>query len=437
MGRKRLVKMRKRPNVLLVVVDAVRARNLGCYGHSRPTSPNIDDLARKGILFEDAYSCTNVTDASLTTISSGKYPLSHGILRHGQRVKKENIRKLSKRGIRFLRQILRAKGYTTLAVDWLGRWHRRGYDYYSGFISYIKPISFPFRKVDRSLILLSRRYARLKKSSSIDEAHLVTAQAKSLISKYRNRDFFLFVHYWDTHAPYAPPKNFYRKIGDQDAGRIIKGIVNPMSWREREWRTQEQIARYDAAIRYVDHEIGKLVEYLETQGILDQTLIILTADHGESFTEHGLVFTHLGLYDVTIHVPLIMRHPMFPRNKRIKGFIQHFDILPTVLDFLGIKYEDYDGKSAMPLIYGETDQLRSAVYAEEAQFDRKSAIRTSDYKYIRALSQVYRGPKEELYDLKEDPEETQNIVEEKSETGKMLKEKLTEWTNSLGLKKNQ
>jgi len=429
--------MRKGPNVLLIVMDAVRARNLGCYGYSKPTSPNIDNLAGKGILFKDAYSCVNVTDASLTTIFSGRYPLSHGILGHGHRVKKENIQKLGTCGIHFLPQILRARGFNTLAVDWLGRWHRKGYDYYSGFIRYTKPIGFPLLKVDRGFILLSRRYAWLKKSSSIDDAQLVTARASNLISKYRNRNFLLFVHYWDTHSPYAPPINFYKDIGDQDEGRVIRGIVNPMSWKRREWRTQEQIARYDAAIRYVDHEIGKLVEHLETEGILDQTLIILTADHGESFTEHGLVFTHLGLYDVTIHVPLIMRHPIFPRNRRIKGFIQHFDVLPTVLDLLGVKYEDYDGKSAMSLIHGETDQLHSAVYAEEAQFDRKSAIRTNNYKYIHALSRSYRrGPREELYDLRKDPDETRNVAKEKPERAKMLKEKLIDWTESLRLKEN-
>lgn len=183
-----------------------------------------------------------------------------------------------------------------------------------------------------------------------------------------------------------------------------------MSWRERQWRTREQIVRYDAAITYVDHEIGKLVKHLETCGILDQTLLIVTADHGESFTEHGLIFTHLGLYDVTIHVPLILRYPDFTRNKKVKGFVQHFDILPTIMDILDIKYKDYDGKSA---------------------------IRTNGYKYIQALSRIYQGPTKELYDVNKDPGETKNIISEKPNVANMLKKRLTDWINSLNLKKNQ
>jgi len=425
----------KTPNILVIVIDAVRARNLGCYGYSKQTSPNIDNLAKEGVLFEDAYSCTNVTDASLTTIFSGKYPLSHGIIRHGPRLSKEEIQKIDEYGIRFLPQILRARGYVTLAVDWLDRWHCRGYNYYSGLIHHAKPR--PVRKIDRWLMLTSRSYAKIRKSSSIDEARLVTARAKNLITKYRNKKFFLFLHFWDTHSPYAPPKEFYKNIDEQKTNRVLKGIFNPMSWRERQWRTQEQIVRYDAAITYVDHEIGKLVKHLETCGILDQTLLIVTADHGESFTEHGLIFTHLGLYDVTIHVPLILRYPDFTRNKKVKGFVQYFDILPTIMDILDIKYKDYDGKSALPLISGETNQIHSAVYAEEAQYARKSAIRTNGYKYIQALSRIYQGPTKELYDVNKDPGETKNIISEKPNVANMLKKRLTDWINSLNLKKNQ
>lgn len=441
----KLVEATDSPNIIFIVIDAVRTKNLSCYGYSKPTSPNIDNLAKEGILFEDAFSCSNATDASLTTIFSGMYPMSHGVLSHGghwlgKLMGEVDTKKIDKVGIRFLPEILKSKDYTTLAIDWLGRWHSRGYDYYSGMMRHAKPISFPVTRVDSALRVLSRRYVAFQKPTIIDDAHLVTSQARNLITKYRNKKFFLFIHYWDTHAPYAPPTNFYKNIGEGGANKILRGIANPSSWKKRNWKAQEYIARYDACIRYVDHEVGKLVEHLETLGILDRTLIVLTSDHGESLTEHGIFFRHHGLYDVSLHVPIIIRYPGFPKNKRIKGFVQHFDIVPTLFELLKIKNSDFDGISVMPLIHEEVDQLHSAVYAEEALYERKRTIRTATHKYIHALTRKgavcrhckrIHGGIEELYDLKEDPNETKNIVKEKSDVTATLKKDLAEWIGAL------
>lgn len=125
--------MKTFPNILFIIIDALRVKNLSCYGYEKEVSPNIDDLATQGILFADVYSCINTTDPSLTTIFSGRYPLSHGILGHGARVTVEEINQFNSFGIQLLPEILKSHGYTTLAVDWLGRWHKRGYDYYSAY----------------------------------------------------------------------------------------------------------------------------------------------------------------------------------------------------------------------------------------------------------------------------------------------------------------
>ncbi|MFX0141164.1 MAG: sulfatase-like hydrolase/transferase, partial [Candidatus Hodarchaeota archaeon] len=139
------------PNIIFIIIDALRARNLSCYGYPILISPNIDMISKEGILFEDSYSCSNCTDASRTTIFSGMYPTSHGILGHGglwrdKKIGEVDTRKLYDSGILLLPEILRAKGYTTLAVDWLGRWHRRGFDHYSGMLSKTKKIYFPIKK---------------------------------------------------------------------------------------------------------------------------------------------------------------------------------------------------------------------------------------------------------------------------------------------------
>lgn len=434
-----MVKTEKSPNILFIVIDALRARNLGCYGYPISISPNIDNLAEGGVLFEDGYSCSNVTDASLTTIFSGKYPMSHGILSHGKRVGKKDIRKLNELGIRFLPEILKAKGYTTLAVDFLGKWHKRGYDYYSEMLREANPVSFPLKKIETFLSTMSRRYASFKKSTIIDDAQLVTAQAKLLIEKNLDKNFFLFVHYWDTHGPYAPPVRFYQKVVSEGMENGILTLLSRLSKvRYSRRMLKQEITRYLASIAYIDNEIGMLIDALENYGIQHQTFIVLTSDHGESLTEHGIYFSHHGLYDVTIHVPLIFNHPTLPK-KRVKGFIQHSDLVPTILDFLGMEYDDFDGKSAMPLIYGKTSQLHSAVYAEEAHYERKRAIRTRDYKYIYALSKKgaicracrrIHGGIEELYDLNKDPEEVHNIIEEEVELASRLKESLSKFTRT-------
>lgn len=427
---------KKGPNVILLVVDALRARNLGCYGYSRPTSPNIDNLACEGVLFEDAYCCNVTTDSSLTTIFSGKYPLSHGILSHGEHVSKEEIARLNKLGVRFLSEILRSKGYATLAIDWLGRWHKKGFDYYSGTLHRSRPIKFPIKSIDVVLNGVLRNYAYLRKRTIIDDAGLVTKTANYLISRYAGRKFFLFIHYWDTHAPYAPPINFYKNI-DDSMGKALKRIVNSHMWRQRRI-VAENLVRYDAAIAYVDHEIGKLLETLENYGIREKTLIVLTSDHGESLGEHQIYFLHHCLYDPSIHVPLILSYPgHLPKRRRVKGFVQHFDLLPTVIDIIGLKPEKSDGKSLTPLIDAETDELHPAIYVEEAYYQKRRAIRTHDYKYIRLLSEreifckhckrIHGGSVEELYDLREDPEEAKNIINEKWDVVMSLRKTLSEW----------
>ena len=426
-------------NIIFIAIDALRARNLSCYGYPISISPNIDRIAKEGILFEDSYSCANCTDASRTTLFSGMYPTSHGILGHGGRWRGKKVgevdtKKLDDSGIRFLPEILKAKGYTTLAVDWLGRWHKRGFDHYSGMLSKTKPISFPIKKVDNRLNILSRRYASLQKSSFIDDATSVTDYGKWLIKECHRKRFFLFLHYWDVHTPYAPPRKFFEHVTQTGVGRRILSLLKTK--RAREERREERKLRYLASIAYVDHEIGRLIKTLEQYGIYDETLLILTSDHGESLGEHNIFFDHHGLYDVSIHVPLIFRYSLYGKNRRLSGFVQHHDIVPTILDILNIGGIKLDGKSLLLMLNDRYNEIHKAVYCEEALSQRKRCIRTHEYKYIMAPSRkgafcrkckCVHGGVEELYDLKKDPGETKNIVDSqyiiKNDLRKNLKHK--------------
>ncbi len=455
------------PNICFIVIDALRTKNMSCYGYSKCTTPNIDLLAREGVLFEEAYSCINFTDASLTTIFSGKYPTSHGVLMHGKRVSKNCISNLISSGITFLPEILKPQGYITLAVDWLDRWHKKGYDYYSGDSrAPMAPVIRKFfpKKLRGSLekrvfhfgILhlpsFLRKHGHLR-MTAVDQ----TDQAIALIERNCKESFFLFVHYWDTHIPYCAPveyvKRYYEDLRDQSTHNNLDQI-DPESdsyVRIKRYLDADSVdkitARYDGAIAYVDNEIGRLLEVLREYELMDSTLILITSDHGESLTEHGIFFDHHGLYDVSIHVPLVIKYSELQQGKRIGGFVQHFDLVPTILDILGLKAQNchFDGKSAVPLINGEVEKIHTAIYAEEAQVQRKRAIRTGDYKYVYALSEnaicracrCVHGDVEELYDLNEDPEENQNIVKKNPKVANRLKKQLSNWIEFLEHKKEE
>lgn len=209
---------------------------MGCYGYPQDTSPNIDNLAENGVLFENAFSCSNATDPSLTTIFSGKYPTNHGIINHGFKVTKEELQQLNKNQIMLLPEMLKSYGYTTLAVDWLGRWHRRGYDFYSGLTRRNRFIDF-----NKRLIKLSREFKRgqfhfnsIRKLFDeapwgirrIEEAEYVGNKAIDLVKENSKNKFFLFLHFWDTHAYHfnrtlAKEKWKKRESGEESRGQKL------------------------------------------------------------------------------------------------------------------------------------------------------------------------------------------------------------------------
>jgi arylsulfatase len=456
-----------KPNTIFIIIDAVRARNVGVYGYDKPTTPNIDKIAQEGVLFRNAYSCINYTDSSLTSIFSGIYPLGHGILRHGGGLRDEEVKGFIQSGIKLLPEILRSEGYSPIALDWMGRWHRRGYNYYSGIpdVKLLRLINLALKAIPRHKSLLSLRAGLLLLRrwilSRTNAAKSTTERAINLIEKNRSKPFFLFIHYWDVHQGYAVPRRYSRPFRDMDYSGIphhtervgdlytisSKGLRSlGIKLLSRTKTVSQQTAEYDGAIRYVDNEIGRLMDTLKKYRIADQTLVIITSDHGESLTEHGIYFDHHGLYEVSIHVPLIMRYPeALPRGKSVEGFVQHTDLVPTILDLLDIKHpqEDFDGESLMPLIR-QGKELRSSVYVEEAYAQRKRAVRTQKYEYIKALSEEeatcrlcnrIHGGVEELYDLESDPEQNHNLVKDRPETAKAMQNLLSEWIAYLEQKK--
>jgi hypothetical protein len=208
------------------------------------------------------------------------------------------------------------------------------------------------------------------------------------------------------------------------------------------------LAKYNGAVRYVDQQIGRLFDVLREERLLEDTLIIITSDHGESLTEHDIFFDHHGLYDVTTHVPLILYYPKaFSEPKRVKGLVQHIDLAPTLYELLNIKYKDYglDGASLMPLIRGEKTEIRYFALSEESYVQRKIGFRTKQFKYIFSpdgvgmcnYCQQVHGGEEELYNLEVDPEEKVNIAVESKIIADEMKKRLNDLLKSLNSKKQK
>ncbi|KPJ62479.1 MAG: hypothetical protein AMS15_03850 [Planctomycetes bacterium DG_23] len=410
-------------NIVLLAIDTLSARHMGCYGYERNTTPFMDEYAKKGVLFKSLYCQAIPTQPSFTSLYTGQYSITHGIVSHS------GTSSLDKNAP-FLTEILQRNGYTTCAVDNLSNhkpWFVRGYEFY------IKP--------------------RPKDSSRITCEHY-NAYATAWLKAHKDEKFFLFVHYWDPHAPYIPPERYRNLFYDGDPcdpkNKSLEGqFRHPLrKSRKTQWfdklmpgitDAEYILAMYDSEIRYADDGVRQLLGSLDELGLMDETVVIILSDHGEIMYKHGIFFSHYGLYDDDIHVPLIIRWPE-ARKKRaqIPHLVQHIDIAPTILDMAGIPIpEAMEGKSLVPYLNGESDQpMYPFLVTEECSRMMKWALRTDEYKYILAREQDYRGgPMRELYDLKADPHEMKNIAPERPRVARDLEETLEGWIADM-MKKN-
>lgn len=413
--------------IVFVSLDTLRASRLGCYGYAMPTSPHMDRIASEGVLFERAYASDIPTEVAHTSVFTGKRGLTTGIVSHGS-----TLTQLPKTTA-WLPQLLRSAGFTTGAVDnlyQLKEWFARGFRYYTNSVN------------ER------RRWIT---------GHDVNGLAFPWLEEHKDESFFLFLHYWDAHTPYLPPEEhraaFYPADRDpfDPANRSMEPAYNHLAYPFFKHHHYDLVgpvtdsayydAMYDAEIRGLDDRIRELDEHLERLGIREDTLLILFGDHGESLTEHSIYWDHCGLYEPTVHVPIIMRWPnKLPAGRRVSGFVQHADLLPTVLEAArtaapsGIDPErlatpdGVDGRSLWPAIRGEAEGAHEAIYLSECAWQAARGIRTERYKYIRTYDAgPFERPPCELYDLTEDPGETSNVADERPDIVRGLQEQLDRW----------
>ena len=405
---------RRRPNIVLLGIDSLRADHMSCYGYHRLTTPHIDRFATTGTLFENAFSPYIPTTSGYASMLTGMDVFSTQVvaLRHKGPMRPE---------IRTLAEILREQGYETVSVGFEGNPASRGFDKYLNFAGWG-----------------SWKEGRSPKAENLNEVAI--PELDRLASK--SRPFFLFLRHMDPHAPYLPPAPFERMFYHGDECDPNNRSMDPVmsfkpfcdffaSWMPPGITDKDYvIAQYDGAVAYMDASIQRIFTALETKGILDDTIVVITSDHGETLYDHECYFDHHGLYDCTLHVPLIIRYPSkVPAGVRVRGYNRHQDLVPTLLELAEIETDiSFDGQSLMPMVRGEKASLECEFYITECTWMRKHGWRTPQWKLIVALEPDFHfKPPVELYNLVEDPEENNNLAEAEPEVVSFLRTRMNAW----------
>jgi arylsulfatase A-like enzyme/Tfp pilus assembly protein PilF len=369
---------RSQPNVLIITIDTLRADHLGCYGFTLARTPVIDRVASEGVRCADAISAAPITMPAHSSIFTGLLPPAHGVRDNGAYALGEGAVTLAER--------LHGAGYTTHAFVSALVLNRR-YNLNQGFETYDDDL---WAEDDPKLFMIRERQAPKTTDRFLkwfDEWHRGD----------KPKPFFTWIHYFDPHQPYRP--------SHADAS------LSP--------------SLYDAEISGVDRQIGRIVDTLKRDGTLDNTLLIITADHGESLGEHGEKTHAVFVYDATVRIPLIVRYPRLFQSRVYDAPIRSVDITPTVLEILGLSGANgMDGRSLLAALRGKESPPSLPQYSEsllsEVGFGMAPlyAVRDGGYKYIRA-------PRPELYDLRKDPHELRNIVAELPRVASRLNTELT------------
>jgi arylsulfatase A-like enzyme/Flp pilus assembly protein TadD len=352
-----------RPNVLLVTVDTLRADHVGSYGYDRAATPVIDGLAGRGVRFATAVAHAPLTGPSHASILSGQTPLGHGFRNNSGYVMAPEVRMAA--------EDFRQAGYRTAAfVSGFPLDRRFGFD--RGFETYDDRLP---KGNDRRRTPYVERFA-----DGTTDAVLRWLESAAGGSA----PWFAWVHYYDPHAPYEAP--------------------GPIGERFRH-------SPYDGEIAFVDSQLGRLLETLDKRNETSHTLVLVTADHGESLGEHGEGTHGIFVYDATLRVPWVMSGPQIPAGRVPQTVARSIDLLPTLLDYAGLPARtDVDGRSLRPAIDGQ-EMSDAPAYAESLYSELELgwaplyAWRTSEFKFIKA-------PNPELYDLRKDAAETTNRIAE-------------------------
>jgi arylsulfatase A-like enzyme len=383
------------PNVVLLTLDTLRADRLGVYGYTRVTTPNFDALARGGVVFTRAVSQAPLTPPSHASIFTGVYPTLHGIRAFSGH---DHLRE----GRTTLAEVLRSAGYATGAIVAAaplapGTGLERGFDSYEFALP---PDNYPFVGCRGALIAkVLKRLQLVPDRSAYWNGETQTNRALKWIRTRGSQPFFLWVHYFDAHDPYAPPRR-HRRLAAHPGASLTEML--------------DRSYLYDSEVAYLDEQVGRLIDDLRQRGVLDDTIVVAISDHGEGLGEHNFVGHGYRLFQEQIRPVFLMRYPrQIPPDRTVTAQVRSIDLMPTLLDLLQIAPPPgMQGTSLLGTI--AAPERHAAIALSETFFaPRQRLVAASDgrYKLIASLD----IPGDQLFDLDEDPAETRNLVSSRPE----------------------
>jgi arylsulfatase A-like enzyme len=406
--------MPRKPNLILIGIDSLRADHMSLYGYHRLTTPFIDDWAVGGTVFENTFSAHIPTTSAYSNMFTGLDAFGTHVvaLRH---------KGTFAPGVASLAEILKKQGYKTTCVGFEGNPASRGFDKYINFEGWG-----------------SWEQGRSHKAENLNSVALpeLKALAKS------KKPFFLFLRHMDPHSPYLPPRPFERMFYGGNEFDPKNKSMDPVfkfkpfrdffaCWMPPGVRDSEYIiAQYDGAVAYMDACIQNIFASITALGLDEDTLVVLDSDHGETLYDHDCYFDHHGLYEPTLRVPLVFRLPgKVPEGLSLPGYATLKSVTPTILDILGVKTKiSFDGKSLYPEMKGRRRTPETEFYITECTWMRKHGWRTPEWKLIHALEPDFHfKPEVELYNLADDPDENHNLAKKEKKVVAMLEDRMHDW----------
>lgn len=400
-------------NVILIVCDALRADRLGCYGYRREvdsemrsTTPVIDSLAERGVLYENCVSQSSWTRTSITALLYSAWPVIKGD-RHCSDYVPEGSRALKTASPGVTHIAFQANPHLRSKI------HTRVFDHYS--------------------FLRRKSYALAEEMNGQFDW-----EVPDLLRE--NKKILAYIHYMDPHEPYNLKHQFRGKFAPKSwkyshpsaVNRTLVPFHNDTGKFVRELPAADRVwfsgmaAAYDEDVMYLDVFLGKLLDLLSHYGIADETTLILTADHGQAFGEHGWCGHKMTLYQEEIHVPLIIVGPGIPKGRRVKAQVRSIDIVPTIAALAGTGVPGLAGAPLLPTERVEAGENRPAYsccdYAKYGEDQRLITCLVSQerMKYIRTLTKNHKLLREELFDLNADPLEKDDLISSRPEAARRI-----------------
>jgi len=372
-------------DVVLVVADTLRADHMSLYGYDRATTPRLDEISRESVVFRNVLSQAGCTFPSVASLLTSRYP-GHFI--------GDGVRMSMPEHTTPLAEILLAAGWSTAAVS-------------------ASPIIRVTPTDENTEGGYGRGFDRFDETCEWGDARCVNRQAFQTIDE-TDGALFLYLHYVDPHQPYQPPRGYNRQFSRQPTGREfvregnIRPLVETIHWKRRHIELEPEeldhlVALYDDEIRFLDSELGRLVQHLRKAGRWERTLFILASDHGEELMDHESVsHCHSLVWGTVLNTPLLMRIPG-QESAVVDRAAQNIDIVPTILDYLGVPRDDlFEGKSLRPAI-------EQGAAINRYQFAAQGLSRTVSDDQFKLIFDL-ETQTTQLYDLSSDPTEKTDVV---------------------------